>query len=163
MNFAIVIATLFLLQASLLTVAGDDVIDGSGSGLDDLTTTEDPQADIPECFVCGHYDDDMKTESECGVEKTTYLKEECPSGSNCWIFKSTVSGSASYARGCYNETDCSDNTQEQCATVGDTELCKKCCTTDLCNSGKLELSSGATSVGFYLSTLATAVATFLLL
>jgi len=30
-----------------VTVAGDDVIDGSGSGLDDLTTTEDPQADIP--------------------------------------------------------------------------------------------------------------------
>ncbi|KAK2187975.1 hypothetical protein NP493_148g04052 [Ridgeia piscesae] len=105
----------------------------------------------------------MKTESECGVEKTTYLKEECPSGSNCWIFKSTVSGSVSYARGCYNETDCSDNTQEQCATVGDTEICKKCCSTNLCNSGELDLSSDAPKVVLYLSTLVAAVAAFLLL
>ncbi|KAI0238790.1 hypothetical protein LSAT2_010451, partial [Lamellibrachia satsuma] len=157
MKLAIVAVTLLLLQASLLTVAdlivedlADDVVDGSGSGIDGSgssstsvqstttqtsstttttmrTTTTTRKQNLRKCYVCGHYDDNMKLESECGAEKTTYNKEVCLSGSECW-------------------------------------LCKKCCTTDLCNSGKLILNNDAPKFvpGFYLFTLVTAVTTFLL-
>ncbi|KAI0238789.1 hypothetical protein LSAT2_010450 [Lamellibrachia satsuma] len=150
MKLAIVAVTLLLLQASLLTMADtttDDLETGSGGYM----TTE--ESSPMQCYVCGQYDGDMKPESECGESKTTYNKEGCPSGSDCWIYKETVDNTVTYARGCYNATECSEHTDEKCATANNKELCKKCCTTNLCNSGKLTLSNDSPKFGVCLFTL----------
>ncbi|XP_066292677.1 uncharacterized protein [Branchiostoma lanceolatum] len=72
----------------------------------------------------------------------------------CWAYRdeNTTSLVVTYIRGCAQEsthTCTDDNKNEQCETAGGIKRCRRCCTTDRCNDGSLELlglDSGAADV-----------------
>ncbi|ESO12268.1 hypothetical protein HELRODRAFT_187818 [Helobdella robusta] len=93
------------------------------------------------CYACN-------STSQC--DPSTSKSQFCPTskGSSCWVTKlyNLKTGTNQIATGCYQQT-CDDSyTSENCENNTEIKMCKKCCTTDKCNSFSLKGRSTASSV-----------------
>lgn len=100
---------------------------------------------IEKCFICEGNQQNCG-ESISGTATTqannTMKTVECSDG-DCWAFRIEVGNTITFKRGCFNQTCTGDNQQENCKSIDGKRECKKCCTTENCNTWYLDGIAGA--------------------
>ncbi|CAD5111530.1 DgyrCDS833 [Dimorphilus gyrociliatus] len=94
------------------------------------------------CFECKGNQADCGNDISSTKNSTNKVKViDCGIG-DCWAYRTEVSGTITFARGCSNETCTSSNENENCKTVQGKKECVQCCRGERCNTWALDGKAG---------------------
>ncbi|CAD5126277.1 DgyrCDS14434 [Dimorphilus gyrociliatus] len=94
------------------------------------------------CFECKGNKADCGNDLS-GIQNSTDKVKviDCGIG-DCWAYRTEVSGTITFARGCSNKTCTLSNENENCKTIEGNKECKKCCKGEKCNTWALDGKAG---------------------
>ncbi|CAD5111533.1 DgyrCDS836 [Dimorphilus gyrociliatus] len=94
------------------------------------------------CFECKGNQADCGNDISSTKNSTDKVKViDCGIG-DCWAYRTEISGTITFARGCSNETCTSANENENCKTVNGKKECVQCCRGERCNTWALDGKAG---------------------